>query len=109
MWAMPSPTERTCPTSVSSASFPKLAISFFRIAEISAGRISISADLFHACAERIELGAERAVDYAGPEFHNDPADDLRIDLRLDVDRLAAGQFGERGLQGLDVSVRQGLG
>ncbi len=39
--ATPSPTESTCPTSATSASVPKLAISFFRMAEISAARISI--------------------------------------------------------------------
>src|SRR5277367_2170194 len=38
---MPSPTDSTCPTSATSASLPKPAISCFRIAEISAARISI--------------------------------------------------------------------
>ena len=35
--ATPSPTDRTCPTSLTSASAPKFWISRFRIAEISAG------------------------------------------------------------------------
>src|SRR6266851_3725245 len=39
---MPSPTDRTCPTSATSASLPKPAICCLRIAEISAARISIS-------------------------------------------------------------------
>src|SRR5579884_3099803 len=38
---MPSPTDSTWPTSAMSASLPKLAICCFRIAEISAARISI--------------------------------------------------------------------
>jgi hypothetical protein len=43
--AMPSPTDSTCPTSATSASVPKLAISCFRMEEISAGLISINRSL----------------------------------------------------------------
>ena len=41
MRAMPSPTDSTEPTSETSASSPKLAIWDFRMAEISAARISM--------------------------------------------------------------------
>src|SRR6516164_8199741 len=59
---MPSPTESTCPTSETSASWPKFLICSLRIEEISAARMSISRPL--SSHESVELGAERTVDHA---------------------------------------------
>src|ERR1700737_3711462 len=81
---MPSPTDSTCPTSETSASWPKFLICFFRMSEISAARMSISRNLFHSVLERIELGAERTVDHARAELDHEPADDRGIDLDVDL-------------------------
>ena len=40
--------------------------------------------------DRIEFGAERAIDHTGPELHHEPADDFWIDLDVKIDRLFAG-------------------
>src|ERR1044071_5283213 len=101
---MPSPTERTCPTSETSASWPKFLIWSFRMAVISAARISISACLFHRVLDRIEFGAERTVDHAGTELDGQPADDRRIDPDVEIDRLFAGDRLERGLELLEPRV-----
>src|SRR5262249_55207156 len=41
-------------------------------------------DLFHRVFDRIELGAERAVDHAAAELHDQPADNRGIDLHVDL-------------------------
>src|SRR5712691_11671751 len=93
---MPSPTDSTWPTSDTSASWPKFLICSFRIAEISAARMSIRR-LFHRVFDRIELGAERAIDHAAAELHDQPADDRWIDLHVDLHVL----LGDRIARALD--------
>src|SRR6185437_16450365 len=91
MRAMPSPTDSTCPTSATSASLPKLAICCFRIAEISAARISIvvplpmsSADAAKGQPQPLQLAAQRPVDHARADLDDHAAEQSRIDA--DVDR-----------------------
>src|SRR3954454_19666338 len=101
---MPSPTDSTCPTSVTSASVPKFLICSLRIAEISGARISISGPLclfrlkplserlggastglFHRQTNGIEFGSHRGIDHAGPHLHDETADEARIDFDVEVD------------------------
>src|SRR5487761_1134346 len=101
MRAMPSPTDSTCPTSATSASVPISAICFFRIAEISAARISISTNPLHRQREPRQLALERRVDHARAHFDDKSAEQARIDAEIDhdlaVDGLALrlGQFLRR--------------
>src|SRR3954470_5900755 len=108
--AMPSPTERTWPTSETSASWPKLAIWDFRMAEISAARISMGLRSLEGEFQRLELRAERSVEQSGTDLHADAAEDGGVhaggDLRVLAERLA--QRGGHAL-GLGVAERQGGG
>src|SRR6478735_8857427 len=83
---MPSPTLRTWPTSATSASVPKLAICCLRIAEISAGRISIktlSGNALHREQQPLQLALNRSVDHARAEFDDKTADQTRVDANVD--------------------------
>src|ERR1700721_1662210 len=91
---MPSPTDSTCPTSATSASLPKLAICCFRMAEISAARISISvpliwpsANTLHAQLQALQLTLQRSVDHARADLDDHAAEQAGIDP--DLDRHAA--------------------
>src|ERR1700683_2409971 len=89
---MPSPTDSTCPTSATAASVPNSDICFFRMAEISAARISISTDPFHRQLQPPELALERRIDHARAHLDHQateqPGLDLEIDRHLAADRLA---------------------
>src|SRR5215467_1630028 len=96
---MPSPTESTWPTSLTSASAPKFWISRFRIAEISAGWISmmllpsfvpsfrsprtILSVAAHCAAHAVQLGAQRGIDHARTHLHDEAAEQRGIDVSLD--------------------------
>ena len=54
--AMPSPTDSTWPVSATLASVSNAAICFFRISEISAGRISISGGSLHGVLQALQPG-----------------------------------------------------
>src|ERR1700744_6180630 len=91
---MPSPTDRTWPTSLTCASAPKFWISRFRIAEISAGWISISVTS-HGGAKPVELCAQRRIDHARSHLHDETAEKFRIDFHFQA-RIAA-QLGFQNL------------
>src|SRR5215204_596815 len=107
---MPSPTDSTWPTSVTSASAPKFSICCFRMAEISAARMSIEdlfsferfrlsggaalAGLAHRETDGVELGAQGGVDHAAADANHEATDQRRIDLHVQVD-LGLGDVAER--------------
>src|SRR6185369_15319142 len=95
MRAMPSPTERTEPTSETSASSPKLAIWDLRMAEISAARISIGLRSLQGEFQGVELRLQRSVEQTGSDPHLDPAEDGGVDAGLDFGVLAE-RLAERG-------------
>src|SRR5487761_161913 len=107
MRAIPSPTDRTCPTSATSASVPKSAICFFRIAEISAARISISTNPLHRQREPRQLALERRVDHARAHFDDKSAEQARIDAEIDHD-LAADGLAQALVDGLALRLGQFL-
>src|SRR6185312_6194566 len=85
---MPSPTDSTWPTSATSASLPKLAICCFRIAEISAARISISVplpDAFHRQLQALQPALQRAVDHPRADLDDHAAQQARINPQIDRD------------------------
>src|SRR5258705_12177235 len=88
---MPSPTDRPWPTSATSASLPKLAICCFRIAEISAARISISVplpDAFHRQLQALQPALQRAIDHPRADLDDHAAQQARIDPQIDRDAPA---------------------
>src|SRR5215471_21749054 len=83
---MPSPIDKTVPTSATSASVPQLAIWSLRIAEISAALISMktpSGNTLHSELQPLQLTFDRRVDHARAKFDDDTADQLRIELDSD--------------------------
>src|SRR5689334_10876854 len=97
MRAMPSPTDSTLPTSLTSASAPKLAIWSLMTLEISAARISIvslsrdgdvSPSTFHSLSERVEPAADRAVDPLRADGNDQAAEQLGLDAGLELDGAA---------------------
>src|SRR5437763_11826712 len=89
MRAIPSPTERTVPTSETCASASKFAIWSRMTREISAARISIVVLAFHRGCETVEFGADRGVDLLAAQLDDDSAENVGIDSRVDGD-VAAG-------------------
>src|SRR6266566_9255718 len=90
---MPSPTDSTWPTSATSASLPKLAICCFRIAEISAARISISvplANALHRQLQAVQPALQRTVDHARADLDDHAADQPLIDPHIDGDPAVDG-------------------
>src|SRR5215469_17473414 len=106
MRAMPSPTESTWPTSATSASVPKSAICCFRMAEISAARISMSSNPLHRKLQARELALERCIDHARADFDHESADQTRVDAEIDRD-LPADNLAELLVDGLSLRRRQG--
>src|SRR5476651_2210805 len=93
MRAMPSPTLSTWPTSETCVSAPKFWISRFRIAEISAGWISILHIpllllALHGRADAVQFGANGAVDHAGTQLDHQAAQQGRVNFGFQA-RLAA--------------------
>src|ERR1700739_1958879 len=91
---MPSPTDSTWPMSETSASSPKLAICDFRIAEISAARMSMVLRSLQGELQSVELGLQRGVEETRPDLDLDAAEDRRVDGGGDLGLLAQG-LGER--------------
>src|SRR5579885_2224833 len=108
MRAMPSPTESTWPTSATSASVPKSAICCFRMAEISAARISMTSNPLHRKLQARELALERCIHHTRADLDHEPADQARIDPEIDRD-LAADGLAQLLVDGLGLCGRQGLG
>src|SRR5918911_2761795 len=108
---MPSPTDRTWPTSATSASLPKLAICCFRIAEISAARISISVPLpnaLHRQLQAMQAALQRTVDHARADLDDHAPQKAGIDLEVDRDAApdrAAQLLAERVL----LRIIEGMG
>src|SRR5215471_1528758 len=109
---MPSPIDRTWPTSATSASVPKLAICCLRIAEISAGRISMntpSAATLHRQLQPLQLALDRPVDHARTDPDDHTADQPRIDVHIDSNSAAdaaAQLLVERGELSLAQTLRR---
>ena len=76
---MPSPTERTEPTSLTSASVPKLAIWSLMTLEISAARISMHLAL-HRLREGIQTGADRAINALRSNCYDEAAQKIRVNI-----------------------------
>src|ERR1700722_17963116 len=91
---MPSPTLSTWPTSLTCASAPKFWISRLRIAEISAGWMSMSVSS-HGGAKPFELRAQRRIDHARAHLHDESAQKRGVNLGLKPSIAA-----ERGLENL---------
>src|SRR5579883_618077 len=105
MRAMPSPTERTWPTSATSASVPKSAICCFRMAEISAARISMSSNPLHHKLQSRELALERCIHHTRADLDHETADQAWIDPEIDRD-LAADGLAELLIDRLGLHGRQ---
>src|SRR5665213_177845 len=103
--AMPSPTLSTSPTSLTCASAPKFWISRLRMAEISAGWMSILVS-FHGAAQAIKLGAKRRIDHARADLDDEAAKQGRIDFGVKARFLAQLGF-ERGFEVGDFAVAEG--
>src|SRR6185369_16212390 len=102
MRAMPSPTDRTVPTSETSASAEKFAIWSRMTREISAARMSIQL-AFHRLSESVEFGADRGVDLLAAQLDDDSAEDVGVDLSVDRD-VAAGAGAELRLERSELVV-----
>src|SRR5690242_137198 len=104
MRAMPSPTERTVPTSETCASASKFAIWSRMTREISAARMSIQL-AFHRLSESVEFGADRGVDLLAAQLDDNSAEDFGVDGRFDID-VAAGAGAKLRLQSSNLIVVQ---
>src|SRR5271154_6977795 len=93
---MPSPTLSTWPTSLTWASAPKFWISRFRIAEISAGWIFMSATS-HGRTKAVQLRAQRRIDHARTHFDDETAQKRGIDCGFEP-RTAAELCFQDGFQ-----------
>src|ERR1700743_143845 len=102
---MPSPTDRTWPTSLTCASVPKFWISRFRIAEISAGWIFISVSS-HGRTNANELRANRRIDHARSNLHDETAEKRRIDFGFNA-RLAAELGFQNALELCHLAIAEG--
>src|SRR5436190_13502329 len=85
--AMPSPTLKTVPTSLTCASVPKLAICSLMTLEISAARMSIFSlsSALHREGEIVQFGADGAVDHSAADLDDEAAQDRGIDAEIDRD------------------------
>src|ERR1700677_4501425 len=105
--AIPSPTDNTCPVSATLASVSKAAICFFRISEISAGRISISGGSLHGVLQALQSGFQTGVVKTGTNPDDQAAEQIRLDLLLYIDVAVAG-FDQTGAQLLPLQIVQRL-
>ncbi len=64
---------------------------------------------FIACLIALSLVRSERIDHAGAELDRQPADDRRIDLDVEIDRLLAGDRLERALDRLKMSIGQLFG
>src|SRR5436189_4229680 len=108
MRAMPSPTDRTVPTSETCASASKFAIWSRMTREISAARISMIQLAFHRGCETVEFGADRGVDLLAAQFDNDSAEDGWIDGGVDGN-VTASAGAELRLERPDLIVVERTG
>ena len=76
---MPSPTDSTWPVSATLASVSNAAICFFRISEISAGRISISGGSLHGVLQALQPGFQTGVVKAGADPDDQAAEQVGFD------------------------------
>src|SRR3954452_9535782 len=88
--AIPSPTDRTWPVSATLASVSNAAICFFRISEISAGRISILRGSLHGVLQALQAGFQTGVVQAGPDPDDQAAEQVGLDPLTDIDVAIAG-------------------
>src|SRR5437868_1554517 len=107
MRAIPSPTERTVPTSETCASASKFAIWSRMTREISAARMSIVQLAFHRGGEPVEFGADRGVDLLAAQLDDDSAQDVGVDRRVDR-HLAAGAGAQLCLERGELIVVEGM-
>src|SRR5258706_3469039 len=105
--AMPSPTLSTSPTSLTCASAQKFWISRLRMAEISAGWISILVS-FHGRTQAVELGAKRRVDHARADLDDEAAEQGGVDFGMKTGFLAQGGL-ERGFEFGDFRITERTG
>src|SRR4029079_14584702 len=103
---MPSPTERTWPTSATSASVPKLAICCLRMAEISAARISILGNPLHGELQTLQLAADGRIEQARADLDDEAAQDLGFYARIDGNFGAAQHRAQRIAELLQLLGRQ---
>src|ERR1700761_9590982 len=104
---MPSPTDSTCPVSATLASVSNAAICFFRISEISAGRISISSGSLHGVLQALQPGFQTGVVEAGPDPDGQAAKQIRLDPLLYV-HIAVSGFDQAGAQLLPLKIVERL-
>src|SRR5271165_1544182 len=88
--AIPSPTDRTWPVSATLASVSNAAICFFRISEISAGRISISRGSLHGVLQTLQPRFQTGVVQAGADPDDQAAKQIGFDPLIDIDAAIAG-------------------
>src|SRR5271166_882582 len=88
--AIPSPTDSTWPVSATLASVSNAAICFFRISEISAGRISISRGSLHGVLQTLQPGFQTGVVQAGADPDDQAAKQIGFDPLVDIDVAVAG-------------------
>src|SRR3984957_13161490 len=103
--AMPSPTDNTWPVSATLASVANAAICFFRISEISAGRISISGGSLHGVLQALQARLETGVVEAGADAHDEAAEQIGLHCFEDVD-VAVARLDQPGAQLLTLHVVQ---
>src|SRR5271165_1770807 len=103
--AIPSPTDRTWPVSATLASVSNAAICFFRISEISAGRISISRGSLHGVLQTLQPGFQTGVVQAGADPDDQAAKQIGFDPLIDIDAAIAG-LDQPGAQLLALHVVQ---
>src|ERR1700730_7976039 len=106
--AMPSPTDSTWPVSATLASVSNAAICFFRISEISAGRISISGGSLHGVLQALQAGFQGCVVEPRADAHDEPAEQVGLHRLEDVDVAEAG-LDQPGAQLLALHVVQRMG
>src|SRR4051794_38184009 len=106
--AMPSPTDSTWPVSATLASVSNAAICFFRISEISAGRVSLLRGSLHGVLQTLQPGFQTGVVQPGADPDDEAAQQVGLDLFVDVDVAIPG-FDQAGAKLLALHVIQGMG
>src|ERR1700719_3696040 len=101
---MPSPTDKTVPTSATSIAFSYPASSCFKISVISSGLISISTPrgLTRQLPKALDRAPDRSIEEPAPDPRDKAAQNLGIDRGAQTHGLSHGprqRFGQRGLFG----------